>query len=183
MSGEATPDRLTPTLDFRRLSGKVRRGDFVCGEPQIDKWFEKAHRYHATLRTRVITAHLIRNQTIAGFYGLTIRLESDEDIDGGANVFRLQDKFFPAVHLYYIGVQRPLQGCGIGSLLMTHAIREFGQVAIRTGICALTLVAINEDRAKWYEQEWNFSRYGKPSTRPKMFFPAQAAINLIEETT
>lgn len=112
---------------------------------------------------------------------MTIRIESDQDIDGHGGVFRTQDRYFPAVQLCYLGVHRNLQGSGIGALLMAHAIREFGKVAMTTGICAMTLVAINEKRAKWYEEEWNFRRYGAPCDRPKMFFPAQSAIDLIEQ--
>lgn len=61
---------------------------------------------------------------------------------------------------------------------MMRALRDFGEVAQLTGICALTLVAINEQRANWYEG-LGFRRYGTPCDRPKMFFPARSAIELI----
>lgn len=72
----------------------------------------------------------------------------------------------------------PLQAQGIGGVVMLYAIRDFAEVAKLTGICALTLVAISEARAKWYEK-LGFKRYGKPCERPKMFLPARSALDLI----
>jgi len=183
MSAEAKPKAKgpTPPLEIKRFAGRVQRGAFSCGEREIDQWLLDGHRHHSNLKSRIMAAHLKGNATLAGFYSMSIQLESDEDIEGHGGVFRTQHKFFPAVRVGYLAVQRSLQACGIGSLLMTHAVREFGNIASSTGICALTLTAISEERADWYEREWKFRRYGKPCNRPKMFFPAQAAIDLIEQ--
>jgi GNAT superfamily N-acetyltransferase len=175
------PRKAVPTLQFKRLSGRVQRGAFVCGEPEVDRWLTEAHKDHERLKARVVTAHLAGNPNIAAFYGLRLHIEPDEDIDGSGNIFRMQHGYFTAVQLCYIGVQRPLQGNGIGGVVMAHALREFAEVVTRTGVCALTLVAINEKRAAWYERELGFQRYGKPSPRPKMFYPARTALDLIEQ--
>lgn len=65
---------------------------------------------------------------------------------------------------------------------MMHALKQFGQVADQTGICALTLVAINADKAGWYEK-LGFKRYGQDCQRPKMFFPAKTAIEMISNSS
>jgi GNAT superfamily N-acetyltransferase len=108
---------------------------------------------------------------------MRIRVENDSDIAGHKG-FRVEDGVFAAVQLCYVGTHLPLQGCGVGGVMMAHALREFAEVAMRTGICALTLIAIDEKKADWY-QGLGFERYGKPSKQPKMFFPAQSAIDLI----
>jgi GNAT superfamily N-acetyltransferase len=112
---------------------------------------------------------------------MSVALESDEDIEGHGGIFRPQGRSFAAVRIGYLAVHRSLQGRGIGPVLMAHAIRAFGNVAMETGICALTLTAISEKRARWYEENWQFRRYGKPCDRPKLFFPAKAAIDLIDQ--
>ncbi|MFN3779311.1 MAG: GNAT family N-acetyltransferase [Brevundimonas aurantiaca] len=171
-----------PTFEFKRLSGPIQRGAFLCGYREIDQWVPGAHKEHKALKSRVVTAHLKGNPAVAGLYSMRIRLESDTDIAGHGKVFRTENGYFSAVQLCYLAVQRPLQGKGIlGPLLLTHAIREFGEVALRTGICALTLVAADERKAAFYRR-MGFETYGKPCSMPKMFYPAQSAIDLIEQT-
>lgn len=180
MSSAPKADRApTPTIEFRRLGSKVGRGAFLCGEREIDDWVGSAFKHHERLNARVWAAHLKGNDAIAGFYALRIRLEPDNDIDGHGGAFRSEDSRFAAVQLMYLGVQQRLQGTGIGELMMGHAIREFGHVADRTGICAMTLVAINAQRADWY-QRLGFRPYGTPCERPKLFLPAKAAIAMVE---
>ena len=170
-----------PNLEFRHLSGRIGRAHFSCGEEEVDDYIYGAHKEHQQLKSRVVTAHLAGNSVPVGFYGLRISMEPDSDIDGHNGVFRTQRGHFAAVQICYLGVHHALQRRGIGELLMAHAVKEFGEVAIRTGICALTLVAINEQRAIWYERV-GFKRYGKqPSPRPKLFFPARSATELLQQ--
>lgn len=168
-----------PPLDFKRLSGPIRRGSFICGEREIDAWCGDAHKDHEKLKLRVTTGHLRGNAAVAGLYALRIRLESDKDIGGHGGVFRTEYGYFSAVQLCYVAVQRQLQRQGIGRLLMARAIQEFGQVALSTGVCAMTLVSIDEAKARFYES-LGFRRYGAPCNQPKMFLPARSAIELLE---
>ena len=179
MSSETPAEgRSTPSIEFKRLGQKIRRGAFVCGEREIDAWTTDAYKDHGRLTARTWAAHLKNNDEIAGLYALRIRLESDADIDGHNGVFRSEDSRFAAVQLMYLGVQRPLQRVGIGELMMVHAIREFAHVADRTGICAMTLVAINAEKAEWY-RKLGFRQYGKDCERPKMFLPALTALAML----
>jgi GNAT superfamily N-acetyltransferase len=167
----------TPPLTIAPIAQKIGRRAFVCGEQQIDRWVVDCHRDHERLKSRTWTATL-NNGSVASVYSLRIRLESDEDIDGGTDVFRRESNHFAAVQLYYLATHRPFQRHGIGELMILHAIREFGVVADRTGICAMTLVAINADKAAWYER-LGFRKYGAACAQPKLFLPAQSAIDLI----
>lgn len=178
-NGEAQPETAEPlTLEFRSLSGPIRRGSFVCGLREIDRWCADAHKDHDRLKLRVTTAHITGNPTVAGLYALRIRLESDKDINGNGGTFRMEHGYFSAVQLCYVAVQRPLQRQGVGRLLMARAISEFGRVAKLTGICAMTLVSVDEDKARFYES-LGFRQYGAPSKQPKMFLPARTAIELL----
>lgn len=176
------PEPPNPSFEFKRLSAPIPRGAFVCGYREIDQWVKDAHKEHGALKCRVVTAHLKGNPAVAGLYSMRIRLESVADIAGHGGVFRAENGYFSAVQLCYLAAQRPFQGRGlVGPLLMAHAIREFGEVAVRTGICALTLVAADERKAAFYNR-LGFEYYGKPCAMPKMFYPARAAVELIEQT-
>lgn len=179
-NGKTPPEQQAapPTLEFRSLSGPIRRGSFVCGEREIDQWAGDAHKDHERLKLRVTTAHLSANPNVAGLYALRIRLESDEDIDGSGGAFRTEHGHFSAVQLCYVAVQRTLQRKGIGRLLMARAIREFGQIVHLSGACAMTLVSIDEEKAAFY-RSLGFRPYGKPSNQPKMFLPARTALELL----
>lgn len=150
----------------------------MSGEQDIDHWVPSAFKDHNQLRCRSWGVHLEKgNGTLVGLYALRIRLESDADIDGHDGTFSSEHSHFAAVHLSHIGVQRKMQGVGIGELMIIHAIEEFAAVADRTGICAMTLVAINRDKANWYEK-LGFRRYGADCDRPKMFLPAKSALEM-----
>lgn len=169
----------TPSLRIAPIAGKIPRRAFSCGEREIDRWVEDCHRDHDRLKSRTWTATLTNNTAaVASVYALRIRLESDDDIQGGHDVFRRESNHFAAVQLCYLATHRPFQRHGIGELMISHAIREFGFVADKTGICAMTLVAINGEKATWYES-LGFRRYGADCAQPKMFLPAQTAIDLI----
>ena len=181
MNGEpSAARRATPTINFRRLDGKIPKGKFACGEKEIDRWSADAFKHHDQLKTRVWAGYLSGNNTPTSLYGLRIRLEADSDIEGNDGIFQSESKHFAAVQLSYLGVQRPMQRSGIGELTMLHAIKQFGLVADQTGICAMTLVAINGEKASWYEK-LGFRRYGRPCLQPKMFFPARSAIEMIQQ--
>lgn len=181
MNGAPVADRQpTPTVNFSRLEAKLGRGKFTCGENEIDKWSIDAFKHHEQLKTRVWAGFLEGSTTPASIYGLRIRLEPDSDIDGHEGIFRSELKHFAAVQLSYLGVQKSMQCQGIGELTMMHAIKQFGLVADQTGICAMTLVAINGDKAAWYEK-LGFRRYGEECKQPKMFFPARSAIEMIKD--
>ncbi len=177
---KTSADRTPPKLEFRRLAGRVKRGVFACGEREIDKWLVKSHNDHDQLKSRVTTAHLTGNPHPAAFYSLCIVVESDQDIEGHNGKLRIERAgAFAAVHLRYVATHKALQGRGIGASVMMEAITDFANVAKLTGICAMTLVAINEERAVWYEK-LGFRRYGEPCARPKLLLPARSAIELVD---
>lgn len=167
----------TPQVTISPIARRIERRTFVCGENEIDRWVVDCHKDHGRLKSRTWTATL-NNGSVASIYSLRIRLESDEDIEGGKDVFRRESNHFAAVQLSYLATHRPFQRRGIGELMIMHAIREFGVVADKTGICAMTLVAINADKAAWYES-LGFRSYGASCAQPKLFLPAQTAIDLL----
>lgn len=66
--------------------------------------------------------------------------------------------------------------------MMGAAIRDFYEVAVRTGIYAMTLEAVDRNVAKFYER-LGFVHYGDPERMmPKMLLPAASVIELHERS-
>jgi hypothetical protein len=65
---------------------------------------------------------------------------------------------------------------------MGSVVRDFYEIIIRTGICALTLTAIDHKTAEFYER-LGFVRYGVngASAQPTMLLPSRSVIDLIEK--
>jgi GNAT superfamily N-acetyltransferase len=57
-----------------------------------------------------------------------------------------------------IATLKRLQGNGIGKILMLHAFAQTLRVAEYAGVYALTLEAINEEKASTYHR-WGFERF------------------------
>jgi GNAT superfamily N-acetyltransferase len=184
---EKTPNTKAelPALDTRRLTDECSRAAFSCGNLDIDQWFRaKALKEHNALSCRVMTGHLPGNSSPVGFYATTMKMESENALpQEHRSLLRWYSgsaKMFPVMHLRYVAVIRPLQRQGFGTVLMGAAIDDFYEVAVRTGIFALTLVAIDQKTADFYHQ-LGFVNFGEPTaTQPSLLLPALSVISLRE---
>jgi GNAT superfamily N-acetyltransferase len=129
-----------------------------------------------------MTGHLPNNPNPVGFYATAMKLEAVADLP---REHRLQLRWdggslFPVMHLRYVGVVRPPQRQGFGRVLMGAALDDFYEVATRTGIFALTLVAIDQKTADFY-MKLGFITFGNPdATQPSLLLPAAAVIAVRE---
>lgn len=169
-----------PTLEFKRLAADCNRGAFYCGDNDIDRWFKNnALQHHNDLKARVVTAHLLGNPAPVGFYATTIRIEPESWLEGRW-FSRPQSGYFSSVQLCSVAVHRKMQRQGIGRVMMAYAIKDFYEIVMKTGIFAMTLVALDKEVAKFYEK-LGFVQYGdKEATMPRMLLPAQSVVEMIE---
>ncbi|GLI23455.1 GNAT superfamily N-acetyltransferase [Xanthobacter flavus] len=176
-----SPETAT-TIEFKRLTAACQRGAFSCGEREIDTWFRsKSLKHHNNLYLRVMTAHLTGNPAPMGFYALSINLENESELEPrNRPIFRNTSGLFASVHLSWIAISRPMQRQGHGTTLMGAVLDDFYQIAVRTGIFALTLSAINPDVAQFYKK-LGFVEYGSQTARPKLFLPSRSVIELHEQ--
>jgi GNAT superfamily N-acetyltransferase len=87
---------------------------------------------------------------------------------------------FPCVCLWYLAVQRQMQRSGFGRLLLGHAIERVYNIAQHAGVFGMTLVAIDEQVARFYEA-MGFRQYAGDASQPKMLLPIQSIIDLVEQ--
>lgn len=171
------------SVEFKRLTADCSRAAFSCGDSDIDRWFrKKAQTHHNGLRCRVVTAHLTGNPAPVGFYAATMRLEPIADLprEFRPTLAWWSAGHYPAFHLQYVAVQKAMQRKEFGTLLMGALINDFYEVATRTGIVALTLVAIDQETAKFYDK-LGFVRFGdQEAKQPSMFLPAMSVITVRE---
>lgn len=148
-----------PGFRIEPLAENHLREAFCCGNDVIDTFFVKrALKDHDAYKVRVRVAVLGDDPTVIGFYSLSLKQLAAKTLGG-----KLGNKFgkwpIPAVYLSMIGTSNDLQGKGVGVDLMIHAFRNTLDIADRAGTACLTLDAVDEEKAVWYENR-SFKRIG-----------------------
>jgi len=139
------------------LDPKVGRAAFCCGNTRIDNFFRNnAKDQHIKHRVRVYTA-IFEGQPI-GYYYLVAKSDEPKKVSEEAIEKFGRVNSTPCIYLGMLGVCLQHQGCGLGYLLMLHAMRQTLAVADMIGLYALTLEAIDEPTAQRYER-WSFKRF------------------------
>jgi GNAT superfamily N-acetyltransferase len=90
-------------------------------------------------------------------------------------------KWFPALQIHYIAVQKELQGQGIGTIIMGRIVEIFRGAANSLGTPVMTLVALNPRAARLYGSLGFVSYGGSGSTR--MLLPALSVLDLVGDDT
>ncbi|WP_311276770.1 GNAT family N-acetyltransferase [Methylobacterium sp. WCS2018Hpa-22] len=152
----------------RALLGRLRiepldrkkhgRAAFSSGVARVDNFLRtNAAGLQDTDSTRCVVACLDpavgqAEAEIVGFYAL-----NNHAIDTATLPEPLQKKVgkyptVPAVYLSVVGVHQDYQGNGIGSFLMSHALRRCVAIADLSGSAFVVLDALNEDAARLYRR-------------------------------
>jgi GNAT superfamily N-acetyltransferase len=173
------PEKVDPAeLDIRPLVEDCPRDRFKCGVSEIDRWFaKKVWKHHVASKYRTVTAHLGGNNHPCGFYSLRVSSGDVKHLCAEDSERHGPADNFPAVQLTFVAVDRSMHGLGIGRLLMGHAMESVHTIATLAGTFAMTLVAIDEERAQFYES-LGFKRYGPEQDRPMMLLPVETLFDL-----
>jgi GNAT superfamily N-acetyltransferase len=144
-------------LKIQPLDTKMDRAAFYCGEPELDDFFrDHAADHHQRYFARVYTA-IYENQ-IVGYYWLVAQSHFPGKISQEALSKLERVSFAPCIYLGMIATHKSLQGQKIGKALMTHAFAQTLAAADHVGVYALTLEALNEEKAATY-QRWGFKPF------------------------
>ncbi len=137
-----------PTLEPpRRLERHDRRGDFTCGNDELDQWFhrfswqnQKAH--------NAVTYVAQQGGRVAGYYALaaaTIRR------DWSPTSFAAQrPQSIPCMLLARLAVDRRVQGQGVDTTLLLDALRRTLAASDQFGIAALLIHCKDEEARAFY---------------------------------
>jgi len=147
-------------LNITSLAPNHDRQDFQCGVSALDNYLHQQARQDIRRGiSRVFVAtptsqEQAKTQTIAGYYTLSSLSVECNDFPA-AVAHKLPKHPVPAALLGRLAVATAFQGKGIGSLLLTNAIRRTQAVSVDIGIYALMVDAIDE-RAKHFYQQFGF---------------------------
>jgi len=135
----------------------MNRAAFCCGEPELDNFFrDYAGDHHEKYLARVTVA--LYEGELVGYYWLAAQSHASGKLSKEA-IGKLQRiEFAPCIYLGMIGIIERLQGNKIGRALMLHAFSKTLEVAKHIGVYALTLEAINEQKAATYKK-WGFAPF------------------------
>ena len=161
------------TIQIEPLDQSHDRGVFDCGVPFIDRYIAKrCLSDHELYKARVYVARPEDTQAVIGFYTLSLTsIRPNEPTTEEAEA-KFGTWVIPLVYLGQIGVHGEYRGLKtIGPALMVHAFERTLQIAELAGTFGLSLDAIDEKRAQWYESI-GFTRYDvEPDGRIKMLCP------------
>jgi GNAT superfamily N-acetyltransferase len=152
-----------------------RRG-FDCGEHQINDWLRTKAIQHQEKRLSVTKALLDPQGLIAGFYTL-----ATGQVDFGELPAELARKLprraLPVAVLAWLGVDRKLQGRGIGGLLLAQALRDCYDAGQTFAFVAVILDCLN-DRAKSFYARWDFEEL--PGNPYRLYLTNKALAAMME---
>ena len=163
--------RIEPLTDLHR------RDRFRCANPQIENFcrggLADANRSFAL---RAFVACERGSKDILGFYYLCATSVEHDAVDRGTGSrFVAMDKI-PALYLGMIGVHKPVMRCGVGASLMKDAFLRVMEVANSVGVWALTLDAIDQEVARYYEEKFEFRRFADGGL--EMYLPLGSIMQL-----
>jgi predicted N-acetyltransferase YhbS len=132
------------------------RSSFCCGKPDLDDWLKtKAGQQERANNTRTFLA--VDGSKVMGYYATTTyRLGLDEVAmmhGAGKRTYPI-----PAVLLARLAVDTCVQGCGIGSKLLLHALGQIAEASRHVGFEVVVVHAIDLEAVTFYAQR-GFARF------------------------
>ena len=153
------------------LSARHVRANFNCDHPDISAYFRnQALIDHDAYKVRVQVVIRDGEEDPVGFYSLVGGVLQPKEVPLFNRKFGSK-RTVPSIYLAGVAVQSECCRQGIGALLMLDAFEKVTKIAGMAGTACMTLDAIDEDKALWYEK-LRFQRFGvHDDGRIKMFVP------------
>jgi GNAT superfamily N-acetyltransferase len=154
-------------LIVERLAKSHDRSTFRCGREELDEWFRtaalQAQRRNRSARTTV----LVDGGTVVGFYSLATHAVSYAAAP--SELVRGVPRYdaVPAVLLARLAIHEDHQGRGLGGRLLRTAVDDVLAAAEHVGIVLLTVDALDERAAAFYEH-YGFVRLVSERERPAL---------------
>lgn len=152
------------------LNGLHDLSRFRCSKAPIQAFCrDKLLEAHDDFRLRAVVALHEADPRIVGYYYLCLSSVAPEAVDRALEGHFLHVDAIPTVYMGMIGVDARLERRGIGKKLMAHALARVSRIAESAGTFALTLDALDEEVAGYYEGQFDFERFEPGGL--KMFLP------------
>ncbi|MBI3410902.1 MAG: GNAT family N-acetyltransferase [Planctomycetes bacterium] len=152
------------------------RKDFHCGSDAVDDWLASKALQNQEKRLSVTKVLLERSGGIAGYYTLAVGQVDFSDLPAEITK-RLPRRNLPVAVLAWLGVNKSVQGKGLGPLLLAHALRGCYEAGKIFAFVAVVVDAI-DDSAKAFYKRWDFRELlGQPN---RLFFSSKQLEAMME---
>jgi len=141
-------------VDIKPLDRNHGLRAFSCGEARIDNYLKNnSWKEHKNYKIRIFVATIPEQTEVIGYYSFTfIAWTIDEKMPIGTTKKFERIGTVPAIYLAKLGVTEASAKQGIGAQLMRDAFNRTLRISEHAGISTLTLEAISEEKAVWYEK-------------------------------
>ncbi|TVR31079.1 MAG: GNAT family N-acetyltransferase [Nitriliruptor sp.] len=154
-------------MKVEKLVKSHDRSTFRCGRDELDEWFHTAAMQAQQRNRSARTTVLIDDGTVVGFYSLAshavaFRAAPQQLVRGVPRYDAV-----PAVRLARLAIHEDHQGQGLGERLLATAVHDVLAAAEHVGIVLMTVDAIDEAAAAFYER-YGFVRLASERARPAL---------------
>jgi predicted N-acetyltransferase YhbS len=133
------------------LERKHDRGDFSCGEPELDRWLaDHSLAAQASGSARVFVS--TDGRRVVGYYALAAAQIAPEDAGERASKGQPRRRPLPAVLLARLAVDLAHQDQGLGRSLLQDAMLRLNEAAEELGIRLMLVHAKHEAASRWYKR-------------------------------
>jgi GNAT superfamily N-acetyltransferase len=135
---------------IERLGPAHDRAVFDCGHPALDDWLkQRAGQFDRRDLARTYVVVRRGETNVLGYYAISTQGVRREDLpeDQAKGLPRIN---IPVVLLGRLAVDRSVQGCGLGSLLLIDALRRIELLSEQVGIRAVEVDAIDDAARRFY---------------------------------
>ncbi|WP_026144001.1 GNAT family N-acetyltransferase [Xanthomonas sacchari] len=178
---------MTLQLEVVPLSGHLSRGDFDCGDEQLNDWLRtKASQHEKRGLSRTYLAVPMKgtldtweeegfkdidDTTVLGFYALSSAQVVNTDLPVGSKLPRN----VPVVRLARLAVHQNLKGRGFGKMLLMEALVRAAQVGRTVGVAGL-FVDAKPEAVGFYE---SFGFQAAESNPLKLWIPMSSILEIL----
>ncbi|TFC87132.1 GNAT family N-acetyltransferase [Cryobacterium sp. TMT3-29-2] len=141
-------------FEIVKYAGQGGRDRFDCGKPELNTWLQ-TQTSQQQKRDNAVTFVALdpSDQRVVGYYASR---SYQLDVDHAARAYGVGKKTYPvpALLLAKLAVCGSVQKKGLGEQLLVHALKNFAEIAEKTGVEVIVVHAIDKDAAAFY------GRYG-----------------------
>jgi GNAT superfamily N-acetyltransferase len=153
------------------------RGEFDCGESQVDDWLRTKALQQQTKRLSSTKVLVADSELIAGYYTLATGQIDFGDLPTEL-VRKLPRRSLPVAILAWLGVDQRYRGRGLGDLLLAQALRDCQSAGETFAFVAVVLDCVDA-KAKAFYERWEFQQL--PGHPFRLFISANLLAELIAE--